>query len=1123
MRMQELADNSKQVKQLKQFAAMSAAPQPVRLTNETGLPDRLKAGIESLSGISMDGVRVHYNSDKPAQLSAHAYAQGTDIHVAPGQERHLPHEAWHVVQQAQGRVAPTLQMKSDVLVNDDAQLEAEADTMGARALQASGNRAPADRPRNALRASGGRPVIQGYGLTLAVMHPVTGRAVMMNRFDDTVGVYLYPHWDPLLEFFYDSSTGQFLNNQRQPMPAAPNFDEDAGPVNRVPRAKNRFRALKFYTDSENRVIRAKGQIHGNGTSPESGRSSDAQSGAWDHVQGIHRRMFMPYKEFNGGHIIAHHFGGSPGTDNMVPMEKKYNQNGSYKRFENALDDELADESPLTIDISVTYATDYNDLMAQLVKKDNANAVADIAARPDLQDIVLRTLGRIPKSIVINSLLNAANGDVKPANPDSPMSTLTGTIPKNFSLDTIKKTEFDKVGKGRDGDGSEKTFKPFEKSYGPKKSELVNNRKNYHADYQAIYRDMPKPGITQYFAGNHGLAGGVRAYIWMDPMGAFNRHGGSDTIDTVDPAGTNWNYFRKAVGSTNGSRIYKKGHLLNAGLHGPGADSRNLLPITTRANGEMSRNFEEPVKKSEALINPAKGVIWETRTSAALVTRPMNWDLNAATLQHSANLFAEEAKMPQYLDCFAWEAIQFEGSIEQGRMIASYRAWNKHPGDADGVLGITRAGATANDQGMHYKLPANRNNVQGHVPVVPIVAQNGGHQRGYRLDHAWLDLNVGSIDEFNRGVYEIGYDTGFSQPVPHDQTNWRPQVVAEYNEGYRKGAERFQFQSAFYSANYTPPGGMTPRLNERYDDGRYSRGKEIGRNLQAPPQGQPQADPITEGYKEGLYVRGKDDADKGQPPAHQSKQYQSGYWKAYRIKAFDHGYDLVPLPQLVSGFDASAYAKAYADGQSERGYDDGYDLEDRQPNQSLDYDAAYRDGMLERGDEDGYDGEGSATTDADYVEGYERGTHDREFDSGRDDAYDNKPKANHDQVYSEGYEAGTVERAYDEGYDLLAPTFNVHYGPFVTSYEKGVYERGDADGYKLRNPPNTVPPKYIDGYRNGLEDRGLRDGEKLIARANNSAEYLSGYDFGLFVRGEKDAADGNLVPASQEQEYLNGFD
>lgn len=105
--------------------------------NNTGLPNQLKAGIESLSGMSMDGVKVHYNSDKPAQLNAHAYAQGTDIHVAPGQEQHLPHEAWHVVQQAQGRVKPTIQMKAGVPVNDDIGLETEADVMGAKALESA--------------------------------------------------------------------------------------------------------------------------------------------------------------------------------------------------------------------------------------------------------------------------------------------------------------------------------------------------------------------------------------------------------------------------------------------------------------------------------------------------------------------------------------------------------------------------------------------------------------------------------------------------------------------------------------------------------------------------------------------------------------------------------------------------------------------------------------------------------------------------------------------------------------------------------------------------------------------------------------------------------------------------
>ncbi len=82
----------------------------------------------------MSDVVVHRNSAKPAQLNALAYAQGNEIHLGSGQEKHLPHEAWHVVQQKQGRVKPTLQMKGGVSINADAGLEKEADAMAAKAL-----------------------------------------------------------------------------------------------------------------------------------------------------------------------------------------------------------------------------------------------------------------------------------------------------------------------------------------------------------------------------------------------------------------------------------------------------------------------------------------------------------------------------------------------------------------------------------------------------------------------------------------------------------------------------------------------------------------------------------------------------------------------------------------------------------------------------------------------------------------------------------------------------------------------------------------------------------------------------------------------------------------------------
>ena len=132
---QRMLENSPRVQQTSQlqsiFSKHNLRQQSIqRKENDTGLPDNLKSGVESLSGYSMEDVKVNYNSSKPSQLNALAYTQGTDIHLAPGQEKHLGHEAWHVVQQKQGRVKPSTQLKDNVNINHDAVLEKEADVMG---------------------------------------------------------------------------------------------------------------------------------------------------------------------------------------------------------------------------------------------------------------------------------------------------------------------------------------------------------------------------------------------------------------------------------------------------------------------------------------------------------------------------------------------------------------------------------------------------------------------------------------------------------------------------------------------------------------------------------------------------------------------------------------------------------------------------------------------------------------------------------------------------------------------------------------------------------------------------------------------------------------------------------
>ncbi len=149
-------------------ATMSVVP-----PNQTGMPDLLKAGLEQMSGMDLSEVRVHRNSSKPTQLQALAYTQGTDIHVAPGQEKHLPHEGWHVVQQMAGRVKPTMQMVG-VAINDERGLEREADVMGEKALSlsfSSSNTVALQKPlkeNSSVGGSGNAPVQGRFGFEIEI-------------------------------------------------------------------------------------------------------------------------------------------------------------------------------------------------------------------------------------------------------------------------------------------------------------------------------------------------------------------------------------------------------------------------------------------------------------------------------------------------------------------------------------------------------------------------------------------------------------------------------------------------------------------------------------------------------------------------------------------------------------------------------------------------------------------------------------------------------------------------------------------------------------------------------------------------------------------------------------------
>lgn len=95
---------------------------------------QVKANVSNIMGVDVTQAQVHYNSSKPAQLKAEAYAQGNTVEIAPGKEKHLGHELAHIAQQAQGRVQPTIQGNNGIGINNDPKLEKEADEIGDQAM-----------------------------------------------------------------------------------------------------------------------------------------------------------------------------------------------------------------------------------------------------------------------------------------------------------------------------------------------------------------------------------------------------------------------------------------------------------------------------------------------------------------------------------------------------------------------------------------------------------------------------------------------------------------------------------------------------------------------------------------------------------------------------------------------------------------------------------------------------------------------------------------------------------------------------------------------------------------------------------------------------------------------------
>lgn len=101
------------------------------------MPEEVQAKMENSFGQDFSDVNIHDNSAKAEDMGAKAFAQGKDVHFAPGEfqpntkqgQELIGHELTHVVQQKEGKVQGG-DVNGKDMVNQDPSLEKEADDAG---------------------------------------------------------------------------------------------------------------------------------------------------------------------------------------------------------------------------------------------------------------------------------------------------------------------------------------------------------------------------------------------------------------------------------------------------------------------------------------------------------------------------------------------------------------------------------------------------------------------------------------------------------------------------------------------------------------------------------------------------------------------------------------------------------------------------------------------------------------------------------------------------------------------------------------------------------------------------------------------------------------------------------
>jgi Domain of unknown function (DUF4157) len=323
-----------------------------RRSNQTGLPDEMKERFEEQGEVDLSDVRVRRDSDQPKQITGTSFAAGDEIHLGPGQDANLGHEAWHLVQQRQGRVPATRHRDDGGAVNEDPALEREADEMGA------GTAGPVAGAMSRGPAAAPTPVIQGGWVTVEETREKKNMETLSKSSHDGKQLYRDNQTGKVYVYVSSSSNGnvtvkeyQAPKNSSESKDDADSSDDDDGAdgASSSSASSSSASSSSASNNSASSSSASNNSASNSSASNSSSSSSAAGRGMGDGVSAVYRgwskdQTTQQDVATDYGTVSARHSRGAPYIQSRVDEWDGAKMGDKYSDFQRGLRDGDANDS-----------------------------------------------------------------------------------------------------------------------------------------------------------------------------------------------------------------------------------------------------------------------------------------------------------------------------------------------------------------------------------------------------------------------------------------------------------------------------------------------------------------------------------------------------------------------------------------------------------------------------------------------------------------------------------------------------------------------------------------------------------------------------------------------------------